>query len=200
MTGLSAFFITRASNPSNHNGSVSGEDTFASMLLVPTRIRSFVRACGWPEIAILSSILDRKLVSMGRYPSTPTRFSQTFGLHQTRKSRDDWTSNNGCSSVCVCICFLSFNDGFDREQKWEPGEKDVTPWEPTASFHGFCLVKVIWYYNENTLLDLRRYSRSVRDRELMDRGHLFSTTVLSRVCRSFVQTVTQSRFASKVNT
>lgn len=32
------------------------------------------------------------------------------------------------------------------------GEKDV-PWEPTASFHGFCPVKVIRYYNENTLLD-----------------------------------------------
>lgn len=89
-----------------------------------------------------------------------------------------------------------------KTRREEERKRDVTPWEPTVPFHGFCSVKVIRYYNESTLLALRRYpcSRSARDRELIDRGHLFGTTALSRVCRSLVEAVTQSQSASKVNT
>lgn len=105
----------------------------------------------------------------------------------------------------IAMCLLLSSDGaFNREQeeREEEKERDVTPWDLTAPFHGFCSVKVIWYYNESALLALRHYpcSRSARDRELIDRGHLLITTTLSRVCRSFVQAVTQSRSASKVNT
>lgn len=89
-----------------------------------------------------------------------------------------------------------------KTRREEERKRDVTPWEPTVPFHGFCSVKVIRYHNESALLALRRYpcSRSARDRELIDRGHLFGTTALSRVCRSFVQAITQSQSASKVNT
>lgn len=88
-----------------------------------------------------------------------------------------------------------------KTHREEERKRDVTPWEPTVPFHGFCPVKVIRYYNESTLLALRRYScsRSARDRELIDRGHFFGTTALSRVCRSLVEAVTQSQFVSKVN-
>lgn len=102
--GFQLFFITRASNPSNHNGSVSGEDTFVSTLLMPTRIRSFVRACGWSEIAILSFVLGGKIVSMDRYPFTPTHDS--FRHSSCIRRGRVWLNVKQWPSLDLCMYLL----------------------------------------------------------------------------------------------
>lgn len=163
--------FARWSNLSGKNGwAISG----ARIHLLPL----FARACSpwlrevgivcqgdWPEIVTCCSFTsDRKLVSTGRCPSTPThaesRPSETSWLHSTRKERDERTSNNSHRDRSACriavFALVALNDRRLRpavgKKRVRKGERCNTPWEPTAPFHGFCPVKVIRYYNESTLL------------------------------------------------
>lgn len=115
------------------------------------------------------------------YSSTPMWFSQIFWPRLTWKNRDDQMSNNSrrlvgvwSRNVFAFVIWWRFRPRAGKKvYREKERKKDVTPWEPTVRFHGFCSVKVIRYYNESALLTLRRYPCSRSARSWADRSRSF---------------------------
>lgn len=116
---------------SRNNWWINSEDSFAATTYVRyTMYDHLSKRLTGTIIVIVSSKSDRKLVSVDRYCSTPTRVSKTFGFYLTRRKRNDRTSNNGLCSVdvlnrSICSCHLeATSTGSKRREKKRASEKE----------------------------------------------------------------------------
>lgn len=141
---------------------------------------------------------------MGRFTSTPTRTPRCSRARYTSLIRKYRGGSNvkqcpsPCSLAANCLTPALTREATRRKTR-SRDPRDVTPWEPTTSFHGF-FVKVIRYYETAGAVNPRRqlertYARNLFATQaeivgLIDRGHLFGTIALSRVCLSLARSIT----------
>lgn len=147
---------------------------------------------------------QREFVSVGWCTSTPTPTLRCCLARYTRSIRKDRTSNNASRRIVSrlrlasnCLTWSLTREATSRETRRDPAAPRNTVGANDLVSRFLLRESVPILRDRSVLLTSRQRNTRLKSARntaeianLIDRGHLFGTTVLSRVCRSFAPSVT----------